>query len=361
MSPKRNEIIDVVRILACVFVVIIHLFYPVYSRPDFLGGATWWLAVMINSVAHVAVPWFVMISGFLLLPKSEPVITTYIKAAKRVLIPLIIWSAIYFWWDHTFFGQGITIDKVLSGVFSGGIYSLYYLFIILGLYIALPALKLLYKFIVKEHAFYIVGLVIVVGMIANYLEYFGNLGFSLINAFSWWILYAGYFLAGGLLNHFVVSEKWLITIIAIFCLSWFCTIYLEYLGVASVGRYDYTLWKNGVNYFDSFLSPNIVTLSICGFAILMSRLRLRLNSWMIKTTNVMAAITYSIYLVHPMIIDWIDRYTSLSINHMTTSLWPFLIVRSLISFGASVVFSLIIYYLPIIRLSIGEKWLPNKR
>ncbi|MBP3302272.1 MAG: acyltransferase [Opitutales bacterium] len=100
VSPdeKRHLVwIDCARWIAMFLVVVCHACDPFNcsaesaSNPDFLRwGAIW------GSVLRPCVPLFVMITGALLLPVRENTLGEfYKKRIPRVLIPFLIWSAIY--------------------------------------------------------------------------------------------------------------------------------------------------------------------------------------------------------------------------------------------------------------------------
>lgn len=176
VSPdeKRHLVwIDCARWIAMFLVVVCHACDPFNcstesaSNPDFLRwGAIW------GSMLRPSVPLFVMITGALLLPVRENTLGGfYKKRIPRVLIPFLIWSAIYtlFPWFAslvcstpesakelvlTFFpyssfmnggnGPETTLSAALGTLatvpFSFNYFSvhLWYVYMLLGLYLYLP-------------------------------------------------------------------------------------------------------------------------------------------------------------------------------------------------------------------------------
>lgn len=92
-TPTHIPWIDILRIAACFLVVLAHscdFFVAQFETlpSDFLAGALW------GSLVRPCVPIFVMITGVLLLPVSEPMGVFYKKRMSRVLIPLIFWGIV---------------------------------------------------------------------------------------------------------------------------------------------------------------------------------------------------------------------------------------------------------------------------
>ena len=83
---------DLLRITACLMVIGIHTsgsYYYVYERLT----DCWWIAVIINSFGHFAVPCFFMLSGmFMLNPKKEISIKSIYKHSTPKLVELVLYS-----------------------------------------------------------------------------------------------------------------------------------------------------------------------------------------------------------------------------------------------------------------------------
>jgi surface polysaccharide O-acyltransferase-like enzyme len=349
----RNFQLELIRALACIGVVVIHLFYPIYSRPDFLGGKVWWLATWLSSVSLVAVPWFVMLSGYLLLDKEEKLQKTLKRWWWRIMVPLMIWFPIYVWWQGYWLGNYTSRSVVLEMILSGSLYHMYYLVILAGLYLTLPLWRAFYLNSRLSVQIFYAAVFFGIGMGINWLEYFGTHSSSLVSAFTWWLLYAGFFLAGGIFKKVAFSPKILMGAAVFFIGSWAATMMFEYWGVKQAGAGVVQHWRNGVFYFNTFLSPNIVVLSLSGF-ILLSNLKVKLHSFLKESVLLISKYSYAIYLVHPMVINIVDRKLGFSIELMEGSLLPFLTSRSMLVLIFSVIVGVIIYYSPLVRSIVGE-------
>lgn len=89
---KKNYI-SILNVLACIGVVILHTFETGYT-----SDANFVFEVLIRAIAYCAVPVFFMITGATLIDYREryDTKTFFKKRLLKVIIPLIIWSIIYF-------------------------------------------------------------------------------------------------------------------------------------------------------------------------------------------------------------------------------------------------------------------------
>jgi len=53
------------------------------------------IANIYGSIARISVPLFFMMSGYLLLPRTESLRSFYTKRMPKVVLPFIFWSVIY--------------------------------------------------------------------------------------------------------------------------------------------------------------------------------------------------------------------------------------------------------------------------
>lgn len=110
--------------------------------------------VLFESLTRCAVPIFVMISGFLLLPLKSCMTmgAFYRKRVSRILLPLVSWTIVYslyttFLLESGHDGVGDYLYSIFKGI--GGVFvnfpnhfgHLWYVYMILGLYIIIPILS----------------------------------------------------------------------------------------------------------------------------------------------------------------------------------------------------------------------------
>ena len=77
---------DIIRAIAIILVVIIHISSELVNTPRIFLTPDWWFANFIDSLARVAVPLFIMLSGFLILHpgKSYSAITFLKKRLGKI-------------------------------------------------------------------------------------------------------------------------------------------------------------------------------------------------------------------------------------------------------------------------------------
>ncbi|MFZ2190550.1 MAG: acyltransferase family protein [Candidatus Magasanikiibacteriota bacterium] len=127
------------RIIASIAVITVHvcaqglLLFP----PDTLSG--WNTLLIINCLAHFAIPVFIMISGALILSKNP---SNFWRRTKKIIYLIIFWSLVYILFNHFVYQTPISLRYIASSLLRGSaFYHLYYLYIAGGLYLATPLLQ----------------------------------------------------------------------------------------------------------------------------------------------------------------------------------------------------------------------------
>ena len=344
-----NFKLDLIRALAIMGVVAIHVWYPVYSRPDFLGGLSWWLAYVINSVSRVAVPWFLLVSGALLLPRHprQEIKDVANRLIKRLGLPLVFWSIVYFWWDSFYTGQLHTLLNMMSVLTSGSIFHLYFLVILFGLYLFLPA----WRRLKISRTLLLVSFLL--GILLYILQFFVFRERTIFNFLTLWVPYLGYFLAGpylmGLKN---VSRGWV----------WSCwaiavglTLISGYINLALLNRGIATFWGiGGTDYFTHWLTPNVIIMSLTAFYWII-HCQFNLSGYLTRAVKSIARVSFGIYLVHPMVINLADKYLGLYLDYGHTRLWWYGSYKYVLVFLLSYLVTVIMIKLPLVKALMGEK------
>lgn len=84
---------DWLKTIAILAVLLLHCSSK-YLLPDFVFQPNWYCGVFFESLSRFGVPLFIMVSGFLILRKDQP-ISSVPRRIKRVLIPFIFWLVVY--------------------------------------------------------------------------------------------------------------------------------------------------------------------------------------------------------------------------------------------------------------------------
>ena len=140
---KKNYI-SILNVLACIGVVILHTFETGYT-----SDANFVFEVLIRAIAYCAVPVFFMITGATLIDYREryDTKTFFKKRLLKVIIPLIIWSIIYFiinFFKGKFSINDLSFKFVFEYFFLVKTNPIFGFFVvIIGIYLAIPVISLI--------------------------------------------------------------------------------------------------------------------------------------------------------------------------------------------------------------------------
>lgn len=159
---RRIFYFDILRALAAFAVVMIHVSAAHFNALS-VNDSGWTLSNIFDGSTRWAVPIFVMISGALFLdPKKEVVIKKmYSKNILKMAIVFIFWSFVYVIYNLCI-GETSGITDSIVGLIKG--YNhLWFIFMLIGLYIATPLLRMITKD--KKMLRYYLGLSLLFGII----------------------------------------------------------------------------------------------------------------------------------------------------------------------------------------------------
>lgn len=126
--------IDIIRILAFIFIVLLHTVNIQY-------GVNIW--ILLYGIISIGVNLFIMVSGYLLLDKSEKMSVFFKKRIKGIFPLFIFFNVVYI------FVNKVKIMPVLQGKEIVAPHF-WYIYMILGLYFITPWLQKVLKFAKKE-------------------------------------------------------------------------------------------------------------------------------------------------------------------------------------------------------------------
>lgn len=146
-TDNRVYFLDYLRVVACFMVILVHCIEPFYlgeggtviaSRSD----ALW--VTCIDSLLRIAVPLFVMISSYLLVPVVGSTEQFYYRRVQRVVVPFIIFSLAYALIPA--WGSGGEIDilsniKMLTFNFLPLSGHLWFVYMMIGVYLIMPIIS----------------------------------------------------------------------------------------------------------------------------------------------------------------------------------------------------------------------------
>jgi surface polysaccharide O-acyltransferase-like enzyme len=151
-STSKNEDValpvDLIRTVAIFLVILLHAAIEPNPNLDLMSSSAvqlWWTSNVYDSIARTAVPLFIMLTGALLLQPTkttEPLRVFFKKRWNRIGIPVLFWGAIFFLWDFIVRGQPATVQYVAQGILAGPYVHFWYVYILVGLYLITPLIRI---------------------------------------------------------------------------------------------------------------------------------------------------------------------------------------------------------------------------
>lgn len=197
----RKNYISILNVLACIGVVILHTFETGYT-----SDANFVFEVLIRAIAYCAVPVFFMITGATLIDYREryDTKTFFKKRLLKVIIPLIIWSIIYFiinFFKGKFSINDLSFKFVFEYFFLVKTNPIFWFFVvIIGIYLAIPVISLIPQESRRKVFLYIIIITFVFNQFLPDLLYHLNLNYNYDLKFpltySGWIsfIFIGYYI-----------------------------------------------------------------------------------------------------------------------------------------------------------------------
>ncbi len=344
-ESKRDVSLDLLRVLACLMVVQIHVGEAYYigeeGRVIHGEGVVWvgWL----NSLARCCIALFVMISGYFLLPMKEGLSAGafFKRRFMRILIPFIIWCALYavFAAATGTTGWDCVLPNILGTFVNYGteVGHLWYIYMLLGLYLLVPVLSPWVAVASKKDMNYVLAL----WLLSSVLCYI-HLIFPSVWGECFWnptpLLYyftgfGGFFVLGAYMRRFCSVSS-----VAVRC----------WAGVAVVVGYLVTVWvfqtRTGMEFVPELeLSWGQTTLNVAmmavGLFILVKAVRIK-NERMQAVIRELSEKSFGIYLVHIMVMNLLfDGIDSLFTSFPT----KILLITWVVFLGSYVVVKLLSY------------------
>ncbi len=146
---KRDNYIDVIKSIAIIFVVSIHIIAPLIISTEILSF-DWFLLAIYRSIVAPAVPLFFMCTGAILMKKKKNIgfSEVFKKYLPRLITALLFWAIVYEFIKVVYICQTSplpNIDNILLGlrnilVFNHN-YQLYFIYNMIVFYLFLPLIK----------------------------------------------------------------------------------------------------------------------------------------------------------------------------------------------------------------------------
>ncbi|WP_297575496.1 acyltransferase family protein [uncultured Campylobacter sp.] len=323
---ERIIYIDILRILATFAVVFAHsAAFPIYDNN--LNTINWQFGIFYGSLTRWCVPMFVMISGVFFLQNergknyNQSIKSEYKKIISknifRISTALIIWGMFYGTINliresaasDSFAISPVQIVKIFYNIIFGiPHYHLWFLYLIIGLYILSPLLKIFVANATKTtlELFLLLFLSFGVGLnlINSFLEIFNFKGFYFSEILPEFSGYIGYFVAGYYFANFNLSDKCKKYLYILAFLSVLLTIIGTSILSLYFGKYINILYEN-LALNTAFVTFGIFILIKNNFK--NSKFSPQISEKIIKISS----LTFGIYLIHAFILSFLANLLKL--------------------------------------------------
>jgi surface polysaccharide O-acyltransferase-like enzyme len=319
-KPRDIDLpVDVIRALAIVMVIMLHAAIeptPSLQEPTQDAVVHFWAMNIYNSLSRVSVPLFVMLSGALLLQpsKNESLRMFFKKRFLRIGPAFVFWGAAYFAWRFFVNHEALSIDSIVRGIFTGPYFHFWFLYMIIGLYLITPILRL-----VVDHAerrlltyfillwFFAIAINPIIGIATGY-----RIDNNVFVIGGW----VGYFLLGVYLQKERMRPVFLYGLLFV-GLAW---------TIIGTWIISFTIGGNASYFFYDFLTANVILTSAALFQLLLGvspdffKNRIPRFGWLV---SLISQYTLPVYLFHVMVVESLEKgYFGFKLS--VTTLNPFI-------------------------------------
>jgi len=287
---KRDYKLDLLRVISMIMVVIIHIANYYCRAFNDIDKISYLGALIFNTISRISVPFFFMISGATLLNKKYDKGKNKERIIKKIIV-LISITIIYFIWDKYYMNKDINIISLLNKPERK---LLWFMYAIIGIYIALPFIKCMVDKMRKEED----KLFVILWLMFNGILKCLNIGNTYLIPIISGTYYLGYFVIGYMIikyyNHINKRKNnklLLITIILTFTIVVISTYFISI---------------NSDKHFTKLLTYSnvlIMIASLSSFIYLYFNIKNKKNIIISKLSN----LSFGIYLFHGIILDFIMK------------------------------------------------------
>ena len=297
MHKTRNINLDLIKVLACIGVVLLHT-----TMIGFKDTGSWNLLAYLYYLGTYSIPLFFMVNGYLLLGKRNITYSYILEKVKWILITVSSWNTIVWLLKRDFAVN--PVKKIIGSMVQKGYFFQFWFFGALKLiYLCLPILK---KFLNSKRSYlYILSLLISIGLIFELTNIIIQtpLQSYVIQTFRLWTWFF-YYILGGLIAQFDKEfikngfKRWM-KIVAVLLLL-ITPVILFFLAK--------TIYHNlFAEYFYDILFVKIVSLGVF-LTILTLSLKESKYKWIVSLSNQ----TMGVFIVHTYVMKVLEKLLGFS-------------------------------------------------
>lgn len=301
-SNQKLQGADTLRVVATLAVILIHVAMGIIDQKPDPSTIVWWTVNLFMCIARWCVPVFVLLSGALLLDPAKDQTTAlfYRRRIRRIGGALVFWSVGYLTMD-IFVGKPMGIRVLIWRVLTGTpYYHLWFVYMIAGLYVVTPVLRIFVKHASDAQRWGLVALLLVL-----------SVGHDAFEALTWdqespfvltrFVPYLGYYLCGYQLRILPISKfkAWPLRSVAVACII-----------LMMIGSYFLLQWFGWYRsrYLYGYCSPLVMVSSLAIFLwAIKSHLDFDESHFLARFVGHLAPCTLGIYLIHPLVLGVLGR------------------------------------------------------
>jgi len=246
MQEKRIESLSYLRVFATFAIILLHTLFTASSiYGSEIGFSNNLILIILVNCSMWAVPLFLMVTGSLLLQRNKKI--TFAKVFKtyvfRILLALTIFAFIYNIFDVITNKENFSISIIINTIwkiYSGNSWNtLWYLYMLIGIYILLPFYK---KIINYSNAQELRYLLVVYIVFLSILPFLGTAGFASGFYVDFLTIYPFYLLLGYVIYTGIIKLNVIVSVIP------------GIVGTALISVLTYIRYTNEILYLDALWS-----------------------------------------------------------------------------------------------------------
>ena len=320
MHKTRNINLDLIKVLSCIGVVLLHT-----TMIGFKETGSWNLLAYLYYLGTYSIPLFFMVNGYLLLGKRDITYSYILQKVKWILITVSSWTFIVWLFKRDFAVN--PVKKIIGSMVQKGYFFQFWFFgALILIYLCLPILK---KFLNSKRSYlYILSSLVTIGLVFELANMVLQMPLQsyFIQTFRLWTWFF-YYILGGLVAQFdkeIIKKgfkRWMKVVAVLLLLI--SPVILFFLAK--------TIYHNlFAEYFYDILFVKIVSL---GFFLMVLTLSLEedKSKWIVYLSNQ----TMGVFIVHTYVMKVLEKllgfsYTGAYLLFPISTLCVSLIVVSLL-------------------------------
>ena len=349
---RRIPYLDILRVLACLLVILIHTpirQYDSYYNVPSVAGAVYTVLVAVNCNL------FFMITGALLLPVTMPGKRFVRRRLRVVLPPLVLWTIIYLL-EHYFLMHNFTPKLLTSVLFHPVEGLLWYVYVLVVIYVTLPLVSKCIAAVGKRG----VELVLILWVLSSFIPYqhgvFIEASQYSHNMFGAFANYYGYVLLGYYMHRYGLpffsrehGWKWAFLLV-------FGIVAMPLFEFLVQGHFDIT-WQQHIDTITNDISINNIAMATLLFAVVQRFVPERYDGKAHPSAALwwplLSKCTFGIYLAQMIVLR--HAIWPLTASWLGTAPWVVdCLVSGVLAFLVGLLFVLLLRMVPFHRYLVGR-------